>query len=59
MRMLEFIVYCEQNPGIPNPSMRDSFTSEFIPDAAAPINPLSDDEMNAVDIISRTMRIDV
>jgi len=45
MRMLEFIVYCEKNPGIANPNMRDAFTIAPIPDAVAPENPMSDGEM--------------
>jgi len=45
MRMLEFIVYCEKNPGIENPNMIDAFTIAPIPDAVAPDNPMNDGEM--------------
>jgi len=48
MRMLEFIVYCEKNPGIANPNMRDAFTSAVIPDAGAPSNPMDDVEMRTL-----------
>jgi len=48
MRMLEFILYCEENPEIANPNMLDAFTTADIPDDGAPDNPLDTAEMKTL-----------